>query len=142
MRTPSFVGAPPPRVFRSPVLSLALVLAACCAVPAGAIAAPYILISDGGAGDGSGGVVRVDPVTGAQSFVSPPGVFQLPVGIALEPGGTVLVSDYGPPGGPGQLVRLDPRNGSNTVVSVGDPVSSGGNRFIAPSGIVVDIAGN
>src|SRR5207247_1451130 len=111
------------------------------AAGAPAARATVIFVVDGGAGDGSGGVIRVNTLTGGQAFVSTGNNFELPAGIAREARGFLLVSDYGRPGGPGRLIRVNPANGSQTVVSVGDPVFSGGSRFIAPSGIALGPSG-
>jgi hypothetical protein len=52
-----------------------------------------ILVADADAFDGSGGVIRIDPVTGEQTEISSGCTFESPIGIALEPNGGILVAD-------------------------------------------------
>jgi hypothetical protein len=52
-----------------------------------------ILIADADAFDGNGGVIRVNPVNGAQTVVSQGGAFFSPFDIAVEASGDILVAD-------------------------------------------------
>ncbi|TLZ82898.1 MAG: hypothetical protein E6K11_00865 [Methanobacteriota archaeon] len=67
------------------VVASALVVGGC---NAGIVSVPTlqtILVADEDAFGGSGGVIRVDPTTGAQTVVSSGGNFVDPVGIAVVP---------------------------------------------------------
>jgi hypothetical protein len=67
-------------------------------------------------------VIRIDPVTGAQTLVTTRGLLNYPCGIAVEADGQILVS--------GQIVvadtvvhgviRVDPVTGAQTVVTTDD----------------------
>jgi sugar lactone lactonase YvrE len=78
-----------------------------------------------------GGVIRVDPVTGAQTTVSA-GTSSAqfnPFRIALEPDGDIVVTDR-LAGGVDNVIRVDPTTGERKVVSTGG-------LFEAPVGIAV-----
>src|SRR5262249_2388462 len=72
-----------------------------------------------GCNTGCGAVIRVDPVTGAQTVVSSGGFFVNPVGIALEADGNILVGDPDALGGGGAIIRVNPATGAQTVISSG-----------------------
>lgn len=65
----------------------------------------------------SGGVIRVDPATGAQTIVSEGGWLVTPHGVTVDSAGRILVVDVNAFGGPGGVVRINPANGAQTVVS-------------------------
>jgi hypothetical protein len=100
--------------------------------PVGIVAASNgtIFVADADAFAGAGGVIRVDPATGAQTAVSSGGNFVRPTGIVLSPTGSLLVADPDALTGPGGVLRIDPVSGAQF------PVSSGGN-FVDPIGITV-----
>ncbi len=52
-----------------------------------------VLVADADAFGGPGGVIRVDPVTGAQTKVSAGGLFSNPFDITVEADGSILVVD-------------------------------------------------
>jgi hypothetical protein len=79
---------------------------------------------------GGGGVLRVNPVTGAQTTVSSGGSFVEPLGIALAPSGDMFVVDPNAFGGLGGVIRVNPATGAQTTVS------SGGS-FVGPVGIAL-----
>jgi HYR domain/NHL repeat len=96
-----------------------------------------LLVVDESAFGGSGGVIRVDPVTGAQATVSSGNFFVDPAGIAIASNGDIIVADVntfgvspfnGVPGG--AIIRVNPVTGVQTVVS------SGGS-FFDPAGVAV-----
>jgi hypothetical protein len=90
-----------------------------------------ILVADTGAFAGfQGGVIRVDPASGAQTTVSSGGSFFDPSGVALEADGDILVADQNAFAGPGGVIRVDPASGAQTTVS------SGGS-FLHPTGVAV-----
>lgn len=67
---------------------------------------------------GCGGIIRVDPETGAQTTVSALGIFTNPLSIAIEADGSLLVVDaHAFTGLPPRLIRVDPDTGKQTLVS-------------------------
>lgn len=100
-----------------------------------------ILIADAGAFGGGGGVIRVNPATGARTTLSANGIpaggpnFSDPIQLALAANGDVLVTDSGLRDG-GRVIRVDPATGARTTVSEntsppGDPA------FASPIGITI-----
>ena len=81
--------------------------------------------------DAASGLVRVDPVTGAQTLLTPATAFSTaplgPTSIAIEPNGTILVAD-------GSIVRVDPTSGAVTAFA------SGGS-LMPCQGVAVDMNG-
>src|SRR5207244_12701163 len=78
-----------------------------------------IVVSDGNAFGGAGGVIRVDP-SGGQTEVTSHGFLQEPAAIVIESAGTILVTDRVLPG----VIRVDPRQPSDsnqTIVHSGPP---------------------
>src|SRR3989454_2715697 len=75
-----------------------------------------ILAVDPSTQGGSGGVIRIDPTTGAQTVVSAHGFFQEPVGIAIEADGNIVVADR-----VSGIIRVNPLAGTQTVVHAGPP---------------------
>lgn len=101
-------------------------------------AAGELLVADSAAFSAtrnSGGVVRVDPVTGAQTTVSEGGWLVTPHGIVVDSLGRILVVDVNAFGGPGGVVRINPTTGQQTVIS------QGGN-FSTPVGIALEADGD
>ncbi len=87
-----------------------------------------ILVAD----NGSPRVIRVDPVSGAQTLVSSGGLFVAPIGLALEASGDILVTTPGTSRG---VIHVNPINGAQT------PVSTGG-LFANPIGLAIEASGN
>lgn len=112
------------------VLALAAAIAPLTFAP-GAARGAEILVVDGGLADGSGGVVRVDPVTGEQNLFSTGENFSLPAAIELAPDGTLIVADQGPEDGPPILVRVDPITGGQTLIATG-VTDLAGSAFVVP----------
>jgi hypothetical protein len=100
-----------------------------------------LLVADINAFGGAGGVIRVNPVTGARTVVSenanPSGgpSFVDPFGITLAANGDILVADQNAFGGGGGVIRVDPVTGARTTVSE-NANPSGGPSFDAPWGIL------
>jgi len=100
-----------------------------------------ILVIDINAGTGfQGALFRVDPLTGARTLLSDfgsganPG--ESPVGVAVEPNGTILVVDVSAgTGNLGALFRVDPLSGARTLVS---DFGSGANPGFNPVGVAVE----
>ena len=87
-----------------------------------------------------GGVIRVDPVTGAQTTASSGGSFVDPIGITVEADGTILIADRfaGPTFFTGGLIRVDPANGAQTILSS----LSTGDDLTNPTAVAVEADGN
>jgi hypothetical protein len=89
-----------------------------------------------------GGVIRVDPATGARTALSandaPTGGpdFANPVGMALEADGEILVADPGALGAGGRVIRVDPATGARTALST-NGAPAGGPAFALPFGVAV-----
>ena len=97
-----------------------------------------LVIADSGAFSAtrnSGGLIRVDPSTGAQTTISEGNNFVTPHGVAFDHNGQILVTDVNAFGGSGGVIRVDPRTGAQTVVSKGG-------FFKTPVGIAVEPSGN
>ena len=102
-----------------------------------------ILVADQNfGGPGNGGVIRVDPVTGARTLVSennsPTGgpSFDAPFGIDTASNGDILVADAGAFGGGGGVIRVNPVTGVRTTVSE-NQAPPGTPNFSDPFGLVV-----
>jgi streptogramin lyase len=94
-----------------------------------------ILVSDYSAfgsqqATGPGGVIRVDPTSGAQTVISSAGSFSEPVRIAINANGDIFVSDQN-----NGVFRVDSQTGAQTLVSAGG-------YFIAPFGIAIAANGD
>jgi len=107
-----------------------------------------ILVTDQTAFGGGGGVIRVDPATGARTAVSensaPAGEpsFADPRGIALDATGSILVPDRNAFAGmTGGVIRVDPATGARTAVSENSS-PAGGPSFADPNGIALDAGGS
>jgi DNA-binding beta-propeller fold protein YncE len=94
-----------------------------------------IYVADPSAASGSGAVIRIHPINGAQTLVSSGGLFSDPVGIAISQAGEIYVVDSTAFGGNGGVIRVNPTTGAQT------PVSSGG-RFEDPTGIAIAANGD
>jgi sugar lactone lactonase YvrE len=91
-----------------------------------------ILVANEGVAAGAG-VVAVDPLSGAQSTVTPntrSDVLRIPERIALAPDGTLLVTDFELADRFGGIVRVDPADGAQAPVWQGE-------LFNYPLGIAV-----
>ena len=117
--------------------------------PGVAPAAPGdILVADLDAfGDAGGGVIRVDPATGARTTVSangaPAGGPDLadPFGLALEADGDILVTDPDAIDVGGRVVRVDPATGARTIVSA-NGAPAGGPDLAEPFGLALEADGD
>jgi sugar lactone lactonase YvrE len=94
-----------------------------------------VIVVDTSAFGGTGGIIRVDPVTGAQAPISGGGNFVKPSGVVVAPSGDIYVADVDAFGGSGGVIRVDPRTGAQT------PISAGG-RFVEPFGIALSPEGD
>jgi sugar lactone lactonase YvrE len=83
-----------------------------------------------------GGVIRVDPLSGAQTTVSADGSFVNPSGVALDADGDILVADPDTVvGSSGRVTRVDPASGVQTTVSEGG-------TFVDPTGVALEADGD
>ena len=90
-----------------------------------------LLVADSQTGsDQRGAIIRVNPLTGAQTLVSGGGSFVDPSGIAFGQHGQLLVVDGNAFGGGGALFAVNPLTGAQTAIS------SGG-AFVNPGGVAV-----
>ena len=102
-----------------------------------------ILVADPDAFGGSGGVIRVNPVTGARTKVSKNSSptastsFVDPIAIAVEASGRILVSDTSAFGNSGGVIAVDPITGARTTVSR-NTAPSGSTALVKPAGLVVE----
>ena len=79
---------------------------------------------------GSGGILRIDPLTGAQTTVSSGGIFADPLDIAIDAAGDLIVLDAEAFDLSKRVLRVDPLTGAQTTLS------SGGNLSF-PSGAAI-----
>lgn len=82
-----------------------------------------ILVADFEAFGGSGGVIRVDPITGVQTEVSSGQFFVDPLAITVDASGNIFVADPSALDGLGGVIRVDPTaptTNNQTVVSFDD----------------------
>jgi hypothetical protein len=106
-----------------------------------------ILVADAGAFAGGGGVIRVDPATGARTTLSANGIpsggpdFSDPIQLELAPNGDVLVTDSEAFGSGGGVIRVDPATGARTTVSE-NATPPGDPSFVGPIGIVLEANGD
>jgi large repetitive protein len=95
-----------------------------------------------------GGVIRVDPVSGARTAVSANGMptggpdFFSPTALAIEADGDIVASDgNASAGGTGLVIRIDPDSGARTTVSA-NGMPAGAPDFASPFGIAVEADGD
>jgi len=88
------------------------------------------LVVDGEAFDGNGGIIRIDPSSGAQHAVSQDGYFVDPQSMAIARNGTIFVADPNAFDGNGGVIAVNPLTGRQKVVA------SGG-TFVQPVGIAI-----
>jgi Ca2+-binding RTX toxin-like protein len=103
-----------------------------------------IVVADPNAFGGTGGLIRVDPLSGQQTPLSSDSssllpLFQDPVGVAITPAGGLLVADSSASGGDGAVIAVDPSTGQQSLVS-NDSISPNP-LFVNPHGIAVEAGG-
>ena len=123
----------------SPRAAITLTALVMALVPAAASAAQIkkgdILVADANAFNGPGGIIKVDPATGAQEMVSSGDKFSFPIDVTVEFNRQLVVSDGQAFGGGGGLIRVDPVTGRQTTVA------SGGS-FVDPGGVALEADGD
>jgi hypothetical protein len=76
-----------------------------------------VIVADPDAVGGTGGLIAVDPGTGAKNVISGAGSMEDPTGVVLQ-GGTLLVADQNAFSSLGAILRVNPVGGSQSVVSM------------------------
>jgi streptogramin lyase len=76
-------------------------------------------VADRSAFGGSGALVAVNPLNGAQQVVSSAGAFVNPSGVAVEADGNILVVDSDAFGGTGGVIRVNPSTGAQAPLCEG-----------------------
>jgi len=111
---------------RSAWTATAALLAAFAFAPAAAsaeLSAGDIVVADPNAFNGNGGLIAVNPNSGAQTAlanntISSQDLFRDPTSVVLDPDqGTLIVADPTAFGGSGGLIRVDPTTGQETPLS-------------------------
>jgi Ca2+-binding RTX toxin-like protein len=127
---------------------LAAVAAVFALTPALAVAqvgAGDVVVADPSAFGGEGGLIDVNPDTGAQSTLSNNAIsvqdlFRDPSGVAFDPSsGSLIVADPGAFGGSGGLIRVDPASGQQTPLS--SNLTSFQKLFVDPVGVARSASG-
>ncbi len=99
---------------------------------------------------GCGGVIEVDPTSGAESVLSSNAMtvnassqyFRELTGIAIEPDGNILVTNWGGTLGDAEVIRVDALTGKETLVASNSmPVNASSQYFAYPQGLVTNAAG-
>ncbi len=132
---------------RSLVKTTAALLVAFALAPAAAgaqLQAGDIVVADPNAFGGNGGLIDVNPDSGAQTpisneTISAENLFRDPSGVALDSDGSLIVADPNAFGGSGGLIRVDPDTGQQTPLS-NNTLSSPG-FFEDPLGLAVAHSG-
>ena len=111
-----------------------------------------LLVADGGAFGGTGGVIGVNREDGRETEISSnqqavssgsSELFAAPVGIDLLADGSVVVVDSSAFGGAGGVIGVDPGTGKQTKVAANDqPVNAASMIFDGPYGIATAIDGD
>jgi len=117
-------------LYRRAVLIVLLTLTLGNYVAAATLNPGDLVVADPDAFGLAGGIIRVDPTTGAQTVVSSGGIFADPTGVAIAANGDIVIVDRAR-----RVVRVDPTTGTQTIVS------SGG-RFVDPFRIAIDANGD
>ena len=89
-----------------------------------------IIIADADAFAGLGGIIKVDPTTGAQTTISSGGLFVDPIDVAITASGDLIVVDFDAFGGTGHVFRVDPITGAQSLLSTGG-------SFVDPAGVAI-----
>jgi len=118
--------------------------------PAGEIFVANTANLGGSCNHGCGGVIKVNPETGAESVLSSNAMpvnatsqyFHELTGIAVDPHGNILVTDWGGKLGVAQVIRVDATTGKETLLSSNSmPVNASSELFAYPQGIIANGAG-
>lgn len=84
---------------------------------------------------GDGRIIRVNPVTGAQTIVSSGGLLHDPTNIAIDANGDLILSDQTVGGFYGGVVRVEPTTGVQSTIYAGPP-------FIDPMNLAIEANGD
>jgi len=100
--------------------------------------------------NGCGGVIRVDPATGAESVLSSNAMavnaasqyFGELTGIAVDPHGEILVTSWGGKLGDASIIRVNPTTGKETLLSDNQmPINASDGLFAYPQGVIANASG-
>ena len=126
--------------------AVAILIALAFAAPASAVDLQPgdIVVADPNAFGGTGGLIDVNPDTGAQTAISSNAIstqdlFSDPTSVALLSDGTLAVADPNAFGGGGGLIRVDPGTGQQSPLASNQ--GSFGGFFVDPVGVAVDSFG-
>lgn len=130
------------------------------AATADALTPGQIVVVDGnaygGCVSGCGGLMMVDPATGAETQLSAntmainatSQLFNAPFALVFDATGDIIsINTFGMGGsckhGCGGVIRIDPVTGKESVVSSNDmPINASSQYFSEPTGVTIDAAGN
>jgi len=88
---------------------------------------------------GSGRILKVDPITGAQTMISSGSFLDAPYDVGIDAAGNIVVLDKAHPdegaSTTGQIIKVNPADGNQTVISQDD-------LFVKPMGLAIDASGN
>src|SRR5437588_9368158 len=153
---------PMPRFVTRLSLVLALAPVALCATPAPAATSlqpGQLVVVDsqafGGCMGGCGGLIAVDPATGAETALSDNNMpvnassqlFNAPFALAIDASGQIVTfATFGMGGscnnGCGGVFKVDPGTGAETLVSSNTmPINASSQYFSEPTGVAIDAAG-
>jgi len=95
-----------------------------------------IIIAD----QGANAIIKVDPITGAQTLISSGDLFSLATTLDLDSNGDIIVADVDFGNAGGNIIKVDPITGDQTLISTGGLFDSPATVGIASNGdiIVVD----
>jgi hypothetical protein len=103
-----------------------------------------LIVGDGFAFNGTAGLIRTDPLTGARSAITentaPAGGPSLvaPTGVAFGSNGDIFVADAGAfPDQGGGIIRVDPATGARSTLSE-NAAPAGGPAFVDPFGLAIE----
>jgi hypothetical protein len=114
--------------------------------PYGVARAPNgdLVVGDGFAFNGTAGLIRTDPLTGARTAITQNGApaggpsLVSPTGVALASNGDILVADTASfADSSGGIIRVDPVTGARSTLSA-NATPAGGPAFVDPWGLAVE----
>ena len=92
-----------------------------------------IIVTDTSAFGGLGGLLHIDATTGTQTVVSSGGLFNRPLGLAIDASGQLVVVNSSL-SAPASIIRVDPATGTQTLISLGG-------FLVSPWGVAIDATG-
>jgi streptogramin lyase len=84
---------------------------------------------------GTGGIIRVDPLTGAQTTLAAGGSFADPDSLVIDANGDILVANFDATSNfANDVVRVDPATGVQTILSAFPPIVQAHGIALGPNG--------